>query len=227
MAVSAQVRIDTAKMTPMSEEELEQPAVVEQRSRRWPWVAAAAVIAVGLLGFFLIRSGDSFEDLVDVTQQAEGDQIWIDYFVAQDCFFVAVLEDGDIELAFTESQDLLTQTDSLARHVGRSLESFAGLRFGPARGELERAREAIVAHYEVWDDHLAETAQVLAAINSEPSSVVAGAQSFAELASAAFEPIEATFNEAGAEFREAAGEDQTALENLFEPADVSCTRTAV
>ena len=104
---------------------------------------------------------------------------------------------------------------------------FAGLRFGPTGGGLERAREAIVAHYEVWEDHLAETAQVLAEVNSEPSSVVAGAQSFAELASAAFEPIEATFNEAGAEFREAAGDDQTALANLFEPADVSCTRTAV
>lgn len=206
----------------------EQEAHQSQKRSVWPWIIAALGLAVvGAVGAVFLRGGTSFAELVEVTERAEGDQIWVDYFVAQDCFFVALAEAGDIELGYEESQDLLTQTDGLARHVDLSLESFDDLRFLPWQSQLTEAREAIVAHYQVWDDHLTDTTAVLSVINSEPSSVVEGFQSFVTLVTEALDPIESTFNEAGEVFREVAGEDSTLLGGLFEPADVSCTRTAI
>ncbi|MGH8926147.1 MAG: hypothetical protein ACRDWA_16175 [Acidimicrobiia bacterium] len=180
-------------------------------------------LALGTLG----RS--SFESLVTTTRQAEGDQIWLDYFIAQDCLVDAVVEAGDLELGFTESQDLLDQTDSLSRHVSVSLDRFAELGIQPWQGPLLAAREAIVGHYEVWESHLAETATVLQGINSEPTSILSGVQTWINLVVEAAEPIEQTFNDAGAAFEEAAASEEqlASIETLFIPADVACTRTAV
>jgi hypothetical protein len=124
---------------------------------------------------------------------------------------------------------LLDQTDSLARHVAASLDRLAGLGIQPWEGPLLAAREAIVGHYKVWENHLAETATVLQGINSEPSSILSGVQTWINLVVEAAEPIEQTFNDAGAAFEEAAAtEEQLAsIESLFIPADVACTRTAV
>ena len=194
-------------------------------------VIAIAVVVFGAgLWFALTSLGrSSFESLITVTREAEGDQIWLDYFIAQDCLVDAVVETGDLELGFSEAQDLLDQTDSLARHVSASLDGFAELGIQPWEGPLLAAREAIVGHYKVWENHLAETATVLQGINSEPSSILSGVQTWINLVVEAAEPIEQTFNDAGAAFEEAAAtEEQLAsIESLFIPADVACTRTAV
>jgi hypothetical protein len=194
-------------------------------------ITAVALVVIGAGVWFALTSlgRSSFESLVTVTREAEGDQIWLDYFIAQDCLVDAVVETGDLELGFSESQDLLDQTDSLARHVSASLGRFAELGIQPWEGSLLAAREAIVGHYEVWKNHLAETATVLQGINSEPSSILSGVQTWINLVVEAAEPIEQTFNDAGAAFEEAAAtEEQLAsIESLFIPADVACTRTAV
>ncbi|HKZ20657.1 MAG TPA: hypothetical protein VJQ57_11155 [Acidimicrobiia bacterium] len=194
-------------------------------------VIAIALVLVGV-GLWLALGSlgrSSFESLVTLTREAEGDQIWLDYFIAQDCLVDAVVETGDLELGFTESQDLLDQTDALSRHVNASLDRFAEVGIQPWQGPVLAAREAIVAHYEVWENHLAESATVLQGINSEPSSILQGVQTWINLVVEATEPIEQTFNDAGAAFEEAAsnGEQSASIETLFVPADVACTRTAV
>lgn len=194
-------------------------------------VVAVALVLVGV-GLWLALGAlgrSSFETLVTVTREAEGDQIWLDYFTAQDCLVDAVVEAGDLELGFTESQDLLGQTDALSRHVDASLDRFAELGIQPWQGPLLAAREAIVGHYEVWESHLAETATVLQGINSEPSSILQGVQTWINLVVEAAEPIEQTFNDAGTAFEEAAASEEqlASIATLFIPADVACTRTAV
>ncbi|HJR86200.1 MAG TPA: hypothetical protein VJ930_00950 [Acidimicrobiia bacterium] len=197
-------------------------------------IVAVVAIALVLLGVGLwLALGSlgrsSFESLVTLTREAEGDQIWLDYFIAQDCLVDAVVETGDLELGFTESQDLLEQTDALSRHVDASLDRFAQLGIQPWQGPVLAAREAIVAHYGVWENHLAESATVLQGINSEPSSILQGVQTWINLVVEATEPIEQTFNDAGAAFEEAAASEEqlASIESLFVPADVTCTRTAV
>ena len=194
-------------------------------------VVAIALVVIGAGLWLALRSlgRASFESLVTVTRDAEGDQIWLDYFIAQDCLVDAVVEAGDIELGFTESQDLLDRTDALARHVTASLDRFAELGIRPWEGPLLAAREAIVGHYQVWESHLAETATVLQGINSEPSSIISGVQTWINLVVEASEPIEQTFNDAGTAFEEAASNEEqlASIESLFIPADVSCTRTAI
>ena len=194
-------------------------------------VVAIALVLVGV-GLWLALGSlgrSSFESLVTLTREAEGDQIWLDYFIAQDCLVDAVVETGDLELGFTESQDLLEQTDALSRHVDASLDRFAQLGIQPWQGPVLAAREAIVAHYGVWENHLAESATVLQGINSEPSSILQGVQTWINLVVEATEPIEQTFNDAGAAFEEAAASEEqlASIESLFVPADVTCTRTAV
>ncbi|HJU81294.1 MAG TPA: hypothetical protein VJ796_06045 [Acidimicrobiia bacterium] len=194
-------------------------------------VIAIALVLVGI-GLWLALGSlgrSSFESLVTVTREAEGDQIWLDYFIAQDCLVDAVVETGDLELGFTESQDLLDQTDALSRHVNASLDRFSEVGIQPWQGPVLAAREAIVAHYEVWENHLAESATVLQGINSEPSSILQGVQTWINLVVEATEPIEQTFNDAGAAFEEAASNEEqlASIETLFVPADVACTRTAV
>ena len=197
-------------------------------------VVAVIVIALLLVGVGLwLALGSlgrsSFESLVTAAREAEGDQIWLDYFIAQDCLVDAVVETGDLELGYTESQDLLDQTDALSRHVNASLDRFAEVEIQPWQGPVLAAREAIVAHYEVWENHLAESATVLQGISSEPSSILQGVQTWINLVVEATEPIEQTFNDAGAAFEEAASSEEqlASIETLFVPADVACTRTAV
>jgi hypothetical protein len=194
-------------------------------------VIAIAVVVLGV-GIWLALGAlgrSAFESLVAVTRESEGDQIWIDYFVAQDCLIDAVVETGDLELGFTESQDLLGQTDTLARHVTTSLGRFADVGIQPWQGPVLAAREEIVGHYEVWASHLAETATVLEDITSEPSSILQGVQAWINLVVEAAEPIEQTFNDASAAFEAAAQSEEELglIEDLFVPADVACTRTAV
>jgi hypothetical protein len=210
-----------------------EPAPAPQKSKS-SLIIGVVVIALVLVGVGLwLALGSlgrsSFESLVTVTREAEGDQIWLDYFIAQDCLVDAVVETGDLELGFAESQDLLDQTDALSRHVNASLDRFAELGIQPWHGPVLAAREAIVAHYEVWEDHLAESATVLQGIDSEPSSILQGVQTWINLVVEATEPIEQTFNDAGSAFEEAAASEEqlASIETLFVPADVACTRTAV
>ena len=57
-------------------------------------VIAVAVVLVGLALWLALGSlgRSSFESLVTVTREVEGDQIWLDYFIAQDCLVDAVVD---------------------------------------------------------------------------------------------------------------------------------------
>ena len=101
---------------------------------------------------------------------AEGAQVWKDFFIAQDCFIDAVVEVADAELAFNEGLTLLDETDLLARHVRSSRwSSFADVSVLPLHGNLASARDSIVAHYEVWDGHLGESAAILSGLDPDPT----------------------------------------------------------
>jgi hypothetical protein len=89
------------------------------------------------------------------------------------------------------------------------------------------ARGAIVAHYEVWNDHLDKTIPILSTLEEEDIAVVFGL--WADVVVADGEPIEQTFNNAEAAFLDAArgGEALDEVDVLFTAADVACTRGAV
>jgi hypothetical protein len=200
----------------------------EQRTRRTVAIVTVAVIvALGAGLFALLAGGGSFAQLVAITRRAEEAEVWRTYFVAEDCLIDALTENPD---AVTDSiARLRAQTDDLADHVEVSLQEFDGFGTRPWQGNLRTAREAIVAHYSVWEDFLADARPVLQEINSEPSSIAEGINAWLELAQTAIEPISATFEDAGVAFADAAHSDgdRELMETLFIPADVTCTRTAI
>lgn len=201
----------------------------ERGSRKLSIGLAIAAIAVVLLvvGVVLLAGGGSFAELVDLTREAEGAEVWRSYFTAEDCLLDALTEDPEAVGAAIER--LQSQTTALADHVDVSLTNLEGFGTRPWQGNLRSAQQAIVDHYLVWEEHLAAAGPVLEGISSEPSSISDGITSWFELAQNAVEPIGSTFDEAGVAFEEAAetDEDQQVIESLFVPADVSCTRTAV
>ncbi len=201
----------------------------EPGSRKRTIGLVIAVLALGLVvaGFVLLAGGGSFAELVDVTREAEGAEVWRTYFTAEDCLLDALTEDPEaIGGAIERLQD---QTSALAGHVDVSLTNLESFGTRPWQGGLRTAQQAIVDHYLVWEDHLAAAGPVLDGIGSEPSSITDGITTWLELAQNAVEPISSTFEEAGVAFEEAAESDadRQLIESLFVPADVSCTRTAV
>jgi hypothetical protein len=136
---------------------------------------------------------------------------------------------SDAELAFNEGLTLLDETDLLARHVEVSLVSFADVAVLPVHRALASAREAIVAHYEVWADHLANSLSILSELDSEPSRLAVQFQAWVDGVLADSEAIETTFNDAEAAFESAALDDPSRqmVDTLFTPAEVECTRGAV
>jgi hypothetical protein len=205
-----------------------------RRRRRWPLtvgiiMGVVAVLALaGVLGSRALYTG-SFDSLVATTRDAEGAQVWRDFFIAQDCFIDAVVEAADAELAFNEGLTLIDETDLLARHVTLSLSSFANLSVLPFHSRLAAARDSIVAHYEVWDGHLAESVTTLAGLDPDPAALAVQFQAWVDVVVGDSDAIESTFNDAEAAFEEAALDDASRqeIDTLFTPSDVACSRNAV
>jgi hypothetical protein len=191
-------------------------------------VVAVVLAVVGVFGTraLYVRA---FDSLVDTTRVAEGAQVWKDFFVAQDCFIEAVVEDGDAALAFNEGMTLLDETDLLARHVDFSLDSFARVSVLPWHRNLAAARESIEAHYQVWDEHLSESQAALAGLDPDPVVLAAQFQAWVDGVVAAAGAIESTFNDSEAAFEMAALDDsaRSEIDALFTPSEVECSRGAV
>jgi len=182
----------------------------------------------GVLGTRTLYSR-TFDSLVETTRTAESAQIWRDFFVAQDCFIDAAVEAGDAELAFNEGLSLLDETDLLARHVSLSLASFAEVSVLPWHGNLAAARDSIVAHYEVWEGHLQESAAALSGLDPDPVVLAGQFQSWVEVVVADGEAIGSTFEDSESAFQLAALDDPSRqeIDALFTASDVECTRGAV
>jgi len=188
-------------------------------------------VLLGLAGLLGARAfySRTFNGLVETTRGAEGAPIWRDFFIAQDCFIGAVVDIADPEVAFNEGISLLDETDLLARHVSQSLESFNDVSVLPFHRALAAARESIVAHYEVWEGHLARSSAILSALGPDPTELAGLFQAWADIVVADSEAIESTFNDAESAFQSAALDDPGRLEidTLFTPSEVECSRGAV
>jgi hypothetical protein len=206
-------------------------AVSPPRKRRWPLVVGVVVVVLALVGVFGTRAlySRSFDSLVDTTRAAEGAQVWKDFFIAQDCFIDAVIEDGDAALAFNEGLTLLDETDLLARHVDLALASFADVSVLPWHGNLAAARESIGAHYEVWEGHLSEAVAALSGLDPDPLVLATQFQAWVDLVVADAGAIESTFNDSESAFQLAALDDSARqeIDALFTPSQVECSRGAV
>ncbi|HKX74908.1 MAG TPA: hypothetical protein VJR05_05915 [Acidimicrobiia bacterium] len=212
----------------MTEEQAAEPA---GERRRWPWVVGGIGLVVALaVGVFLYaRPGPSFQSLFEATHSAETDPLWATYFTAQDCFVAAVLDVGDPDLAYEDGLALLDQADRLAIHVDSALQAFDGLPIRPWHDEIESAREAIVGHYQVWDEHLLRLLGILDGLTEDPEELAALFDEWIDEVVEASTPIEDTYNEAKAAFLAAATDDASRndIEELFTPSDVECSRGAV
>jgi len=201
------------------------------RKRRWPLAVGVVVVLLAVVGVFGTRAlyVRTFDSLVDTTRAAEGAQVWKDFFVAQDCFIDAVIDDGDPALAFNEGLTLLDETDLLARHVDFSLASIADVSVLPWHRNLAAARESIGAHYEVWQAHLSEAVAALSGLDSDPVVLAAQFQAWVDVVLAAAEAIESTFNDSESAFQLAALDDSARqeIDALFTPSEVECSRGAV
>jgi hypothetical protein len=201
------------------------------RKRRWPLAVGVVVVVLALVALFGTRAlySRSFDSLVDTTRAAEGAQVWKDFFIAQDCFIDAVIEDADAALAFNEGLTLLDETDLLARHVDSALASFADVSVLPWHGNLAAARESIGAHYEVWEGHLTEAVAALSGLDPDPVVLAAQFQAWVEVVVADAGAIESTFNDSESAFQLAALDDSARqeIDALFTPSEVECSRGAV
>lgn len=194
-------------------------------------ILVGAVVLLGLGGVLGTRVfySRTFNGLVDTTRAAEGAPIWKDFFVAQDCFIGAVVENADPELAFNEGLSLLDETDLLARHVSLSLASFTDVTVLPLHRALAAARASIITHYEVWEDHLGEASAILSGLDPDPSELAVQFQAWVDVVVADAEAIESTFIGAESAFESAALDDPSrlAIDSLFTPSEAECSRGAV
>jgi hypothetical protein len=201
------------------------------KPRRWPIYLALGLVAVlagGVIGNRVLYSSD-FDRLVDLTAAAEGHQVWKDFFIAQDCFVVAVVDDQNPGLAYTDGLELRNETVRLAAHVDQALETFVGAGVKPWHGALRAARDAISEHYRIWDDHLIDAQTVLESLSELPEELALTFQVWADSVVQAQDPITETFEDAEAAFAAAAPNPAAAAEidTLFTGSDVTCTRGSV
>jgi hypothetical protein len=209
------------------------PAAEEPRKRR---VGLIILIVVGVLA--LLTGGafvgnnliydSTFDRLIAATETAERSQIWIDFFLMQDCFVTSVME-GNAEAALRDGEDLLGRSEQLAAHVGDSLAGFEGLSVQGFHSRLQAARDAIAAHYRVWAGHLDVVVPLLSSLQTNLEDFAVTFQLWVDAVVADGEPIEETFNAAETAFLDAArgGADLDDVDALFTPADITCTRGAV
>jgi hypothetical protein len=196
----------------------------------------AGAVTVGLLvltvGLFVASRAlyrQSFDRLVAATRIAEGDGVWVDYFVAEDCLFDTLVEQGVPEVAHRDAVKVLEQSDLLAAHVRSSLTVFASLSFLPTQGALSVARDGISAHYQAWDDHLTSVLPILTGLSADRGMLENSIRAWIEAVAGASEEIETTFETAEAAFVAAARDDPARLEvdTLFTASDAQCSRGAV
>ena len=214
-------------MTEPTIEVAEQP----EKPRRWPIYLALGLVVALVGGFFgnrVVYSSD-FDHLVDVTAAAEGHQVWKDFFMAQDCFVVAVIDDQNPALAYADGLELRDETARLADHVDQAMETFAGAGVKPWHGLLRTARDAINEHYRIWDEHLVEGQTILESLSELPEELVLTFQVWADSVVQAQDPITETFEGAEAAFSAAAPSPAAAAEidTLFTGSGVGCTRGSV
>lgn len=220
---------------PEAPKPVEQPPVEEQPARRRRVGLIVGVVLGGLVllvgGGFLANNflyDSTFNRLIEATETAEHDEVWLDYFMAQDCFIGAVVE-GDAEAAVSEGLELLDLSERLATHVSDSLVRFGELSVQGFHGPLLTARDAIVAHYDVWNNHLEVTVPLLSTLETGLEDFAVSFQLWADAVVADGEPIEQTFNAAETAFLDAArgGAALDEVDALFTPADIACTTGAV
>ncbi len=213
---------------------IDTPSVSPPAERRWPLIVGVligVIVVLALVGVFGTRAlySRTFDSLVAATRTAEGAQVWRDFFIAQDCFIDSVVEVGDPELAFSEGLTLLDETDLLARHVDLSLASFVEVSVLPWHRNLAAARDAIGAHYEVWESHLGKAVATLSGLDPDPPLLAVDFQAWVDVVVADAEAIQSTFNDSESAFQLAAVDDSARqeIDNLFTPSDVECSRGAV
>jgi hypothetical protein len=214
-------------MTEPTIEAAEQP----DKPRRWPIYLTLGLVVALVGGFFgnrVLYSSD-FDHLVDLTATAEGHQVWKDFFIAQDCFIAAVIDDQNPDLAYTDGLELRDETGRLADHVDAALETFASAGVKPWHGPLRSARDAISEHYRIWDEHLVDAQTILESLSELPDELVVTFQVWVDSVVEAQDPITETFEGAEAAFNAAAPSPAAAAEidTLFTGSDVGCTRGSV
>jgi hypothetical protein len=222
---------ETEPVQPQSAPEAAAPSKKRRRVGLVAAITAGGLVVVGAAIWLLTLAtyGGAFERLFAATETAETAPVWIDFFVAQDCFVSAVLDVGDPHLAYRGAITLRDQTGALTSHVKASLDIFAGLTPSSFHGRLRPAHTAIVAHYQAWDDHLVEAAEVMSEVPEEPLGLANLFQNLAQAIVKANDPIETTYNDAKAAFAEAAPNDATRddVDRLFQPSEARCTSGAV
>jgi hypothetical protein len=218
---------DAAPVSPVEPE-------IEKSSKKVWLIILAVLVGLLLIGgglFFgnraLYRS--TFDQLVDATEQAEGDPVWTSYFVALDCFVNSVIQEQDLEMARADALTMAEETRLLGDHVATSLQAFEDLPVRVFQPRLVTARNAIHAHYQVWDDHLSTVEPLLAEVETDLAALPQVWDTWATEVSSSQDPIEETFNQAEAAFKEAAPDDgaRDRVDVLFTASDAACTRGSV
>jgi hypothetical protein len=201
------------------------------KPRRWPLYLALGLVVtvVGLIFGNQVLYSSDFDHLVDLTSAAEGHQVWKDFFIAQDCFVVSVIDDQNPDLAYTDGLELRDETARLAEHVDGALETFAGAGVKPWQGKLRSARDAISEHYRIWDEHLIDAQTILESLSELPEELVLTFQVWVDSVVEAQDPITDSFNGAKDAFIAAAPHPAAGaeIETLFTGSDVGCTRGSV
>jgi hypothetical protein len=213
------------------------PDLPTEEKKGWKkvWIVLAAVLAVLLLvGAGLVFGGralysSTFDQLLAATEQAEGDPIWTSYFVAQDCFIDSVTEQQDLAMAEADVLTLAEQTMLLGDHVTTSLETFGELPVRVFQPRLVAARDAIHAHYQVWDEYLSVAGPLLGQVESDVTALPQVWDTWVAELVDSLDPIEQTFNDAEAAFKEAAPDEdaQQQVDQLFTASEAQCTRGSV
>jgi hypothetical protein len=201
------------------------------------WWIVGAILALLLLigaGLFLgsrALYGSTFDQLVDAAEQAEGDAVWTSYFVAQDCFVQSVAA-GDLPQAQADAVALSEQSRLLGGHVDESLQSFGQVPVRVFQPRLVAARDAIHAHYQVWDEFFGATVPLLERVEEDVTVLPEVLDPWWSATLAAQDqagPVETTFNDAEAAFKEAASDDASRqrVDELFTASEARCTRGSV
>jgi hypothetical protein len=206
----------------------------QRRRRRGRLIAGLIVGALVLIvGGALVTNNivydQTFNRIFNATETAEKDQIWLEYFQDQDCFLDAALESGDIDLVIAEGSVFRETADRLASHVTNSLDNFVDIQVFVLHDPLAAARDAIIAHYAVWDGHLGNAIPILGTLDAEGQDIAVALQAWVDVLVADVDPIEQTFNDAEKLFLDAArgADDIDLVDALFTEADIVCARGAV
>lgn len=219
----------------MTEPETAQPTTEEPPRRRHTGLIVGLVIGGLLLlvvGGFIANTvvyNRTFTRLIEATETAETDHLWLAFFQDQDCFLDAALVQGDVELTIAEGLKFHDTAERLAAHVDSSLSNFSDIRVQSFHGPIATARDAIIGHYTVWDDHLGDAIPILATLGGDESDLINSFQAWIDVLAGDVDLVESTFNDAKEAFLDAArgGQALDRVNALFVPADIACTRGAV